>query len=66
MTGHDCAVLVYADEEDLFMVSDLLLGGDLRYHVQQEVAFSEDCVMLYVCELALALDYLQIKRIVHR
>jgi serine/threonine kinase 32 len=48
------------------MVSDLLLGGDLRYHVQQEVAFSKDCVILYVCELALALDYLQSKRIVHR
>ena len=57
---------VSADEEDLFLVSDLLLGGDLRYHVQQEVAFSEDCVMLYICELALALDYLQSKRIVHR
>jgi serine/threonine kinase 32 len=48
------------------MVSDLLLGGDLRYHVQQQVTFSEDCVLLYVCELALALDYLQGKRIVHR
>ncbi|XP_021925102.1 serine/threonine-protein kinase 32B-like isoform X2 [Zootermopsis nevadensis] len=56
----------FQDEEDLFMVSDLLLGGDLRYHVQQEVTFSEDCVKLYVCELALALDYLQSKRIVHR
>ncbi|XP_023724584.1 serine/threonine-protein kinase 32B [Cryptotermes secundus] len=56
----------FQDEEDLFMVSDLLLGGDLRYHVQQEVTFSEDCVMLYVCELALALDYLQSKHIVHR
>ncbi|KAJ4451027.1 hypothetical protein ANN_02463 [Periplaneta americana] len=55
----------HKDEEDLFMVSDLLLGGDLRYHVQQEVAFSEDCVQLYVCELSLALDYLQSKHIVH-
>lgn len=26
-----------ADEEDLFMVSDLLTGGDLRYHLLQEV-----------------------------
>jgi serine/threonine kinase 32 len=59
-------LLVFTDEEDLFLVSDLLLGGDLRYHVQQEVTFSEDCVKLYVCELALALDYLQSKYIVHR
>ncbi|XP_067011228.2 serine/threonine-protein kinase 32B [Anabrus simplex] len=56
----------FQDEEDLFMVSDLLLGGDLRYHVRNEVHFTEDCVQLYVCELALALDYLQSKHIVHR
>lgn len=28
---------VEADEEDLFMVCDLLAGGDLRYHLQQQV-----------------------------
>lgn len=27
----------HPDEEDLFMVSDLLSGGDLRYHLLQEV-----------------------------
>ncbi|KAG8227837.1 hypothetical protein J437_LFUL008481 [Ladona fulva] len=54
-----------ADEEDLFMVSDLLLGGDLRYHVSQEVPFSEDCVVMYVAEIGLALDYLRSKRIIH-
>lgn len=59
-------VLFVADEEDLFMVSDLLLGGDLRYHLNNEVHFSEDCVKFYVCELSLALDYLQKKHIVHR
>lgn len=30
-----------ADEEDLFMVSDLLAGGDLRYHLQKEVYENE-------------------------
>lgn len=48
------------------MVTDLLLGGDLRYHIQQEVYFSEDAVKLMICELALALDYLQSKKIIHR
>ncbi|XP_047113145.1 serine/threonine-protein kinase 32A [Schistocerca piceifrons] len=56
----------FQDEEDLFMVSDLLLGGDLRYHISQRVRFSEACVQLYVCELAMALDYLHSRRIVHR
>ena len=50
----------------MFMVVDLLLGGDLRYHLQQNVHFSESTVKLYVCELALALGYLRSKRIIHR
>lgn len=48
------------------MVVDLLLGGDLRYHLQQSVQFSEDAVKLYLCEMTLALDYLQSQHIIHR
>lgn len=48
------------------MVSDLLLGGDLRYHIQQEIVFGEESVVLFVAEIALALDYLQTHRIIHR
>ncbi|KAG9437988.1 serine/threonine-protein kinase 32B isoform X1 [Apis mellifera carnica] len=55
----------FQDEEDLFMVSDLLLGGDLRYHIQQEVVFTEESIILYVAEIGLALDYLQSHNIVH-
>ncbi|XP_042193011.1 serine/threonine-protein kinase 32C isoform X2 [Callorhinchus milii] len=56
----------FQDEEDMFMVVDLLLGGDLRYHLQQNVQFTEDAVKLYICEMALALDYLQNQHIIHR
>ncbi|XP_008823460.1 serine/threonine-protein kinase 32A isoform X2 [Nannospalax galili] len=56
----------FQDEEDMFMVVDLLLGGDLRYHLQQNVHFQEDTVKLFICELAMALDYLQSQRIIHR
>ncbi|MEQ2189605.1 hypothetical protein GOODEAATRI_026926 [Goodea atripinnis] len=56
----------FQDEEDMFMVVDLLLGGDLRYHLQQNVQFSEDAVRLYLCEMTLALDYLQSQHIIHR
>ncbi|XP_012928513.1 serine/threonine-protein kinase 32B isoform X2 [Heterocephalus glaber] len=55
----------FQDEEDMFMVVDLLLGGDLRYHLQQSVHFTEGAVKLYICELALALEYLQQCHIVH-
>ncbi|XP_026541290.1 serine/threonine-protein kinase 32A [Notechis scutatus] len=56
----------FQDEEDMFMVVDLLLGGDLRYHLQQNVRFEEETVKLFICELALALDYLQSRNIIHR
>ena len=56
----------FHDEEDMFMVVDLLLGGDIRYHLQQGAKFDEARVKLYLCELGLALGYLKSKRIVHR
>ncbi|XP_053423259.1 serine/threonine-protein kinase 32B isoform X2 [Nycticebus coucang] len=56
----------FQDEEDMFMVVDLLLGGDLRFHLQQNVHFTEGAVKLYVCELALALEHLQRCHIMHR
>lgn len=56
----------FQDSEEMFMVFDLLLGGDLRYHLSQKGVFEPDLVKLYICEMALALDYLQKKFIVHR
>ncbi|XP_016108796.1 serine/threonine-protein kinase 32B [Sinocyclocheilus grahami] len=58
--------LWFQDEEDLFTVVDLLLGGDLGFHLQKKVGFNEQTVKLYVCELVLALDYLQRSHIIHR
>ncbi|CAK9299254.1 unnamed protein product [Gordionus sp. m RMFG-2023] len=56
----------FEDQEDIFMVVDLLMGGDLRYHIQNNIDFEEPLVKLYICELSLALDYLQKNRIIHR
>ncbi|KAA0188892.1 hypothetical protein HAZT_HAZT005914, partial [Hyalella azteca] len=56
----------FQDTEDMFMVVDLLEGGDLRYHVSNGVAFSDDAVVLYVLEAACALDYLHSRHILHR
>lgn len=38
------------DAEDMFMVVDLMLGGDLRYHLQRFGPFEEDrvCTVLVV------------------
>ena len=45
-----------------------LLGSrwDLAAHLQQNVHFTEGDVKLYICELALALEYLQRYHIIHR
>ncbi|XP_042887871.1 serine/threonine-protein kinase 32B-like [Penaeus japonicus] len=56
----------FQDEEDMFMVVDLLLGGDLRYHVQQGVQYTDDAVRLYILEVAAALQYLHTRSIIHR
>ena len=56
----------FQDEEDMFMVVDLLLGGDIRYHLQQVTKFDEPRVKLYLCELGSALGYLRSKKVIHR
>lgn len=50
----------------MFVIIDLLLGGDLRYHLQQDTHFDTYQARLYLCELALALEYLQQQHIIHR
>ncbi|KAF9392991.1 hypothetical protein CPC16_002837 [Podila verticillata] len=56
----------FQDDENLFMVLDLMLGGDLRFHLERAGPMREDVVRFYVAELALALDALHTRRIVHR
>ena len=56
----------FQDEEDVFMVVDLLLGGDLGYHIEKYGRLSLDRVKLYVAEIGMALDYLKTKSIIHR
>ncbi|KAG0234187.1 hypothetical protein BGW42_006825 [Actinomortierella wolfii] len=56
----------FQDDENLFMVLDLMLGGDLRFHLERAGPMREEVVRFYVAELALALDALHARRIVHR
>lgn len=56
----------FQDDENMFMVLDLMLGGDLRFHLDRSGNMKEDVVRFYVAELALGLDYLHRLQIVHR
>ncbi|CCM02550.1 uncharacterized protein FIBRA_04653 [Fibroporia radiculosa] len=56
----------FQDDENCFFVLDLMLGGDLRFHLDRSGSLSEDTVRFYVAELSSALAYLHDHRIIHR
>eukprot|EP00118_Oscarella_pearsei_P011136 m.72405 g.72405 ORF g.72405 m.72405 type:complete len:347 (+) comp35799_c0_seq7:675-1715(+) len=56
----------FQDEEDLFLVMELLLGGDLRYHLGRLGPFADKSVRLFAAEIVLALEYLRERSVIHR
>ena len=59
----------FQDESKLYMVMDLLLGGDLRYqlaHWNGGKPMSEALTKFYIAQIALALGYLHDKDVIHR
>lgn len=57
----------FQDDENMFMVLDLMLGGDLRFHLdRKQDGLSEAMVKFYCAEVACGLSHLHSKRIVHR
>ena len=65
-TNHSNLRFAFQDDENMFMVLDLMLGGDLRFHLDRMGTFTEEMVKFYVAEVASGLKYLHSKRIVHR
>ncbi|KAI9259092.1 kinase-like domain-containing protein [Sporodiniella umbellata] len=56
----------FHDNENIFMVLDLMLGGDLRFHLNSLGSFNELQVRFYVAELILSLDHIHQQQIIHR
>ncbi|KZV92519.1 kinase-like protein [Exidia glandulosa HHB12029] len=56
----------FQDDDNCFFVLDLMLGGDLRFHLERLGHLPEEAVRFWIAELSSALDYLHSKRIVHR
>ena len=52
--------------EKLYFVTDFLNGGELFYHLCNEVRFSEDRARFYAAEILLALDHLHENGIIYR
>jgi len=56
----------FQDDENCFFVLDLMLGGDLRFHLERLGSIDEATVRFYTAELSSALSFLHDKRIIHR
>lgn len=48
------------------MVIDLMLGGDLRFHLDRMGVLTEEMVRFYTAEIGLGLNYLHERKMVHR
>lgn len=55
----------FQDVEYLYIVVDLMTGGDLRFHITRK-AFTEEAVRFWISELGCALRYVHQQGVVHR
>ena len=56
----------FQDYENLYLVMDLLTGGDLRYHLCKLRCFSEEETKFFIACLLLGLEYIHSSNIIHR
>lgn len=56
----------FQDDENAFYVLDLMLGGDLRFHLERKGFIKEEAVRFWAAEVSCALEYLHRQRIIHR
>ncbi|KAF8817588.1 kinase-like protein [Phlegmacium glaucopus] len=56
----------FQDDENCFFVLDLMLGGDLRFHLERLGSMPEDTVCFYVAQLSSGLAFLHEMGIMHR
>lgn len=55
----------FQDIEYMYLVVDLMSGGDLRFHISRKT-FTEDTVRFWIAELGCALRYVHGQGIIHR
>ncbi|KAF9416579.1 hypothetical protein BGZ94_010175 [Podila epigama] len=55
----------FQDDEYMYMCMDLMMGGDLRFHLNRKL-FGEDVVRFWIAELCSAVTHLHSLGIVHR
>ena len=53
-------------KEHIYLVMEYMIGGDLKSLLHNVFYFDEKTAIFYICEIALALDYLHQHGIIHR
>ena len=56
----------FQDYDNLYLVMDLLTGGDLRYHLCRIRKFTEEETKFFISNLLLGLEYIHNNNIIHR
>ena len=56
----------FQDFSNLYLVMDLLSGGDLRYQLSKKKKFTEKETKFFISNIIIALEYIHSKNIIHR
>ena len=59
-------VYAFQDRENLYLIMDLMPGGDLRYQIGKFGAFPEHIVKFFVCCIIIGLEYMHTNNVIHR
>ncbi|GAB5357632.1 hypothetical protein AAMO2058_000390500 [Amorphochlora amoebiformis] len=54
------------DSENLYFIMDLMLGGDLKFHLINEHRFSEDRARFYAAQVLLGLEHIHFHNVIYR
>lgn len=55
----------FSDYENLYLVTDLVTGGDLRYHLSKQKCFSEPVTKFFIACIVVGLEYMHTNGVIH-